>query len=85
MEKKVYHKLIRDKIPQIIEASGGQCRVEVLKDADYLANEKNLADFTEYYLLNSFYGMLAEESARIALTATKTEQALSFDAVKMPE
>ena len=31
-----YNKLIRDKIPEIIEASGKTCTVEVLSDEDYL-------------------------------------------------
>jgi predicted house-cleaning noncanonical NTP pyrophosphatase (MazG superfamily) len=31
-----HHKLIRDKIPTIIEAAGKECGVEVLSDADYL-------------------------------------------------
>lgn len=32
---KIYNKLVRDKIPQIIEASGKQCTVRVLDDAEY--------------------------------------------------
>lgn len=57
------------------------------KEESYLSEKKNLADFTEYYLLNAFYGMLAEEGARIALTVNYTEAhaALSFDSIKMPE
>ena len=31
-----YHKLVRDKIPEIIEASGKTCTVEILSDEDYL-------------------------------------------------
>lgn len=31
-----YNKLVRDRIPEIIEASGKQCRTEVLSDDDYL-------------------------------------------------
>lgn len=33
---KVYNKLVRDKIPEIIEAEGNTCVVEVLSDAEYL-------------------------------------------------
>ena len=32
-----YNKLVRDKIPEIIEASGKSCKIEVLNDADYLS------------------------------------------------
>lgn len=34
--KKTYHKLVRDKIPEIIEAQGKTCVVEVLSDGEYL-------------------------------------------------
>lgn len=33
---KKYHKLVRDKIPEIIEASGKTCITEILSDEDYL-------------------------------------------------
>ena len=32
-----YHKLVRDRIPEIIEASGKHCLYEVLSQEDYLA------------------------------------------------
>ena len=31
-----YHKLVRDRIPQIIEQDGRKCRVRRLSDAEYL-------------------------------------------------
>lgn len=31
-----YNKLVRDLIPDIIEASGKKCRIEILSDKDYL-------------------------------------------------
>lgn len=31
-----YNKLVRDKIPEIIEADGKTCTVEILSDEDYL-------------------------------------------------
>lgn len=31
-----YHKLVRDRIPEIIESSGKTCAVEILSDEDYL-------------------------------------------------
>lgn len=33
---KKYSKLVRDKIPEIIEASGKACTVEILSDEEYL-------------------------------------------------
>ncbi len=31
-----YHKLVRDRIPEIIEASGKNCKIEILSDKEYL-------------------------------------------------
>ena len=36
MKKIKYHKLVRDRIPEIIEASGKTCVTEVLSDEEYL-------------------------------------------------
>ena len=36
MKEITYNKLVRDKIPQIIEASGKTCETEVLSDERYL-------------------------------------------------
>jgi predicted house-cleaning noncanonical NTP pyrophosphatase (MazG superfamily) len=32
---KSYNKLVRDRIPEIIQAEGRQCQIEVLSDADF--------------------------------------------------
>ena len=36
MKSIIYHKLVRDRIPEIIEASGKTCTIEVLSDDNYL-------------------------------------------------
>ena len=36
MESIKYNKLVRDKIPEIIEASGDVCITEILSDKDYI-------------------------------------------------
>lgn len=36
MPTKTYHKLVRDHIPEIIEADGKTCTCEILSDEDYL-------------------------------------------------
>ena len=33
---KIYNKLIRDRIPEIIEKSGAECKIEILPDERYL-------------------------------------------------
>ena len=34
--KKTYNKLVRDLIPEIIEASGKKCSIEILDDEEYI-------------------------------------------------
>ena len=45
-----YNKLIRDKIPEIIESSGKKCDIEVLNDEQYLEylNKKIMEEVKEY-------------------------------------
>ena len=48
--KTVYNKLVRDRIPEIIEASGKSCTCQVLDDQAYLAalDEKLNEELSEY-------------------------------------
>ncbi len=50
MPIKRYHKLVRDRIPEIIEASGKTCVYETLSDEDYLRllDEKLNEELAEY-------------------------------------
>ena len=50
MRTKVYNKLVRDKIPEIIEASGKTCTCETLRDGQYIEflNQKLLEEVNEY-------------------------------------
>lgn len=49
--KKVYNKLVRDRIPEIIEANGSTCTVKVLSDEDYLSmlDAKLTEELAEYH------------------------------------
>ncbi|MDY4507125.1 MAG: nucleoside triphosphate pyrophosphohydrolase [Candidatus Faecousia sp.] len=51
MRVKKYHKLVRDKIPEIIELSGKTCVTEILSDADYLrmVDAKLDEELSEYH------------------------------------
>ena len=50
MTTKVYHKLVRDCIPDIIEADGKTCVCETLTDEDYIAllDQKLNEELAEY-------------------------------------
>lgn len=47
---KVYNKLVRDRIPEIIERSGNECKTRVLTDAEYIKmlDEKLTEELVEY-------------------------------------
>lgn len=47
---KVYNKLVRDKIPQIIRESGEKCDINTLEDDNYILmlNEKLYEEIDEY-------------------------------------
>lgn len=51
MKTKTYNKLVRDRIPEIIEGSGKRCTVEILKDTDYLLmlDKKLDEELAEYH------------------------------------
>ena len=51
VEKILYNKLVRDKIPEIIEASGKTCETEILSDEEYLQilDEKLDEELAEYH------------------------------------
>ena len=50
MPTKTYYKLVRDRIPEIIEADGKTCGCETLSDEDYLTllDQKLNEELTEY-------------------------------------
>ena len=51
VEKSIYNKLVRDKIPEIIEASGKTCETEILSDEEYLQmlDKKLDEELAEYH------------------------------------
>lgn len=55
MSKKVYNKLVRDKIPEIIEADGKSAKTHVLNNEDYLQEliNKLFEEFEEFKADNS--------------------------------
>ena len=68
---KTYNKLVRDRIPEIIEASGKTCVTEILSDEDYLRMvdtklDEELADLMEViYAAAIARGYTLEELERV--------------------
>ncbi len=61
-----YNKLVRDRIPDIIEASGKKCTTAVLGDAEYLKQlEKKLSEEWNEYLTSKDVCAQVEELADI--------------------
>lgn len=51
MKEIIYDKLVRDKIPKIIEKSGKHCKIEILSDEKYLEmiDKKLNEELAEYH------------------------------------
>lgn len=51
MSRIIYNKLIRDKIPELIEASGEKYKIEILESEKYLemVDAKLYEELTEYH------------------------------------
>ena len=69
MPTKTYHKLVRDRIPEIIEADGKTCVCETLSDENYISlldqklNEE-LAEYQESKSLEELADLLEVMKAR---------------------
>lgn len=76
-----YHKLVRDRIPQIIEESGKKCECRILSDREYLAmlDEKLNEELAEYQADKSL-----EELADLleVMMAAARARGASFDEVE---
>ena len=84
---KQYHKLVRDKIPQIIQATGKTCRTEVLNDETYLQllDEKlgeELAEYQESKSLEELADLLEVMEAVVAARGYTWEQLETIKAEK---
>lgn len=84
---KHYHKLVRDKIPAIIESTGKTCRTQVLSDADYLAQldeklDEELAEYQHSKSLEELADLLEVMQAVVAARGYTWEQLLTVQEEK---
>ena len=78
---KIYNKLVRDKIPEIIEANGEKCTIEILNDDDYLIylNKKLLEEVNEYLESGDVEELADLEEVLRAILAVKKVSYSSFE------
>ena len=87
MPTKTYYKLVRDRIPEIIEADGKTCVCETLSDEDYLTlldqklNEE-LAEYQESKCLEELADLLEVMQAVVKARGWTMEQLESLRAEK---
>ncbi len=78
-----YHKLVRDRIPEIIEKAGKKCRTAILSESEYLAmlDEKlneELAEYQESKSLEELADLLEVMRAVAAVRGSSFEQVESI-------
>ena len=87
MPVKTYHKLVRDRIPEIIEADGKICICETLSDADYIdlldqkLNEE-LAEYRESKSLEELADLLEVMQAVVKARGWTLEELEQLDGVE---
>jgi predicted house-cleaning noncanonical NTP pyrophosphatase (MazG superfamily) len=80
-----YHKLVRDRIPEIIRASGRDCEVRVLGDAEYAAklDEKLREELDEYAASGSVEELADLVEVVHAILAFRGVTAGDFEALRV--
>ena len=81
---KIYNKLVRDNIPQIIEKSGKTCKTRVLGDEDYVEqlNAKLREEFDEYMQSGEVVELADLVEVALALANAKGVAQERFEAMR---
>ena len=81
---KIYNKLVRDRIPEIIKANGEECVTRILTDEEYtVALRKKLEEEMIEYLNGGDVEELADiYEVILAILNTKGVSATEFDAIR---
>lgn len=87
---KKYHKLVRDRIPEIIERSGKGCKTRILSDADYLAMvdaklDEELAEYHQEQNVEELADLLEVIRAAAVARGYSVEELERFRAEKAAE
>ena len=81
---KIYNKLVRDNIPQIIENSGKSCKTRVLSDEEYVEalNAKLSEELGEYLQSNEVAELADVVEVALALARAKGVSREQFEAIR---
>ena len=81
---KIYNKLVRDNIPQIIEKSGKTCKTRVLNDEEYVAtlNAKLSEELGEYLQSGEVVELADIVEVALALACAKGVTNDQFDTIR---
>ena len=81
---KIYNKLVRDNIPQIIKQSGKTCKTRVLNDDEYLLhlNAKLNEELAEYAQSGEVEELADIVEVALAIAAAKGVSHAKFDAMR---
>lgn len=81
---KTYHKLVRDRIPEIIEASGRVCKTEILSDEEYLkmVDAKLDEELAEYHQDQNIEELADLLEVLLAAAAARGYSAEELEAVR---
>lgn len=79
-----YNKLVRDNIPEIIEASGKKCDIEILDDEQYLEylNKKLMEEVKEYLESGEVEELADLEEVLRAILDVKTTTYDDFERIR---
>lgn len=80
-----YNKLIRDRIPEIIAASGQECVTETLSDGEYLTrlNEKLTEELNEYLADGNVEELADLYEVILAVLSAKGVSAEEFERIRL--
>ena len=81
---KIYNKLVRDNIPQIIELSGKTCKTRVLSDDEYVEqlNAKLNEEFSEYLQTGEVEELADIVEVALALAVAKGVSCAKFHSIR---
>lgn len=82
---KIYNKLVRDKIPEIIESNNETCKIRILQDEEYLLelNKKIIEELNEYLASGEIEELADIEEVLRAIIVAKGVSYVEFEKIRL--